>query len=100
MDKKKSVRNLSDRDQSTLTGTEETRQAPCFCSLRLRTDSLCLELSGVAEEGDEQLLALREAARGAQALLALQAGLVLRRCVPECSMEGAQEVVRGSGRGV
>jgi hypothetical protein len=39
----------------------------------------CLSVGVLFCEGDEQLLTLREAARGAQALLALQAGLVLRR---------------------
>jgi hypothetical protein len=33
----------------------------------------------LGRKGDEQLLTLREAARDDQALLALQAGLVLRR---------------------
>jgi len=52
----------------------------------------------LGRKGDEQLRAVREAAQGAQALLALQAGLVLRRCVPERSVEGAQEVVCDSAR--
>jgi len=51
-------------------------------------------------KGDEQLLALRDAERGAQAVLALQAGLILRRRVPEHSVEGAQEEVRDSEGGI
>ena len=47
---------------------------------------------------DELLLALREGVRDAPALLAMQAGLVLRCCVPEGGVEGAQEDLRDSGR--
>ncbi len=43
---------------------------------------------------DERLLALRET-RGAQTLLALQAGLVLRGCVPE---RGLEDVLAARGR--
>ena len=46
------------------------------------------------------LPALRKAGRDVPALLALQAGLILRRWVPERGVEGAPEDVCNSKRGV
>ena len=48
----------------------------------------CLLCNTVGRKEDEQLLALRGAERGAQALLALQGGPVLRRCVPRAAWKG------------
>jgi len=49
-------------------------------------------------DGDERgkLRALREAGRGVQALIDLQANLVLRGCLPEGGLEAPQEDVHAA----